>query len=263
MIQDVVIELRGDVPKGRNEGSLKVNRARYDRNQEVSKVKRNLTVMARGVADSKDDDATASSIGDEIAKLKGTGDVFGAVCVAGYSHGSIVALCLGVKLTSLSVPVRYLGIADLPLFPFGLNPKPGSFPDNMIPLNQPDLTPSGGFSFILFDPLRALFPAPKVTPPTIIAERKRNFFQVAGNGAKLTSPGRNPRGIQPWWWASNMGHSEIHGELDDATWENVLLDVSLSVNIADSAYHQQGDDLGVGKMSEDISGVLAAAFDKP
>ena len=110
----------------------------------------------------------------------------------GYSHGSIVALCLGVKLKSLEVPVRYLGIADLPLFPFGLKPKPGSFPDSMIPLNQPDLTPSGGFSFIFFDPLRALFPPPKVTPPTIVAGRKRNFFQVAGNGAKLTNPGRNP-----------------------------------------------------------------------
>ena len=263
MIQDVVIELRGDVSLGRKEGSLILNLARYQRNQLVSKVKRNLTVMPRGVADSKDDDATADSIGNEIAKLKGAGDVFGAVCVAGYSHGSIVALCLGVKLKSLEVPVRYLGIADLPLFPFGLKPKPGSFPDSMIPLNQPDLTPSGGFSFIFFDPLRALFPPPKVTPPTIVAGRKRNFYQAAGNGAKLTRPGRNPRGFQPWWWASNMGNSEIHGELDDVTWENVLLDVPLVANTADSAYHQQGDDRGVVKMSEDISGVLASAFDQP
>ena len=60
-----------------------------------------------------------------------------------------------------------------------------------------------------------------------------------------------------------MGHSEIHGELDDVTWENVLLDVPLVANTADSAYHQQGDDRGVVKMSEDISGVLALAFDQP
>jgi hypothetical protein len=246
---DFVIELQGAVPNDgkRDQGNhgLKINLAA--RQAKLRGQTRPLEHWARGASDGGPNGAmlepklTGKIIEDIRDVLRTSGNQAGLVCIAGYSKGSIYALRLGQELKDAGIPLNYVGLADLPIFPFGYPPIP-TFPD-MTPLNDPTVDINRADL-----PPRTVSP-PQVRPPEITAKRRRNYYQNDGNGASVKrQPGARivPYG---WWWSSQMQFEEIHGEVLD--WGN--LDVGAAGAANDVLRHDEGDKRGFEKISEDLA----------
>ena len=254
MATDFVIELQGARDPSNIDvfasDSLTLDLSGYKQSQALTQTTRTLRRLGRGArADGPGgeflDPKITADLVTELLKVRNSGDQLGAVCISGYSKGAVYALRLAQEMNEKGLPIRYIGLSDLPLFPFDYNPRIPSFPD-MKPINTPSVVPNAAINF----PPRVFSPPPRVEPVAITARRKLNFFQVAGNGAKVQ---RNPRGGIPWWWSSNMFGQEIHGELEG--WENFPLNVSPRPD--DNENHQNGDDEGLKRASKDINELLA------
>ena len=255
-VTDFVVEYQGAKDSSRvNEfnahDSLVLDLKLYQRKQELSGKFRTFVRMGRGCSDAVvggflNPQFTRSVI-DDILKVRNAGNPVGLVCISGYSKGAIYALRLAQELKDAAIEVRYIGLADLPIFPFGYKPAVPSFPD-MIPLNQPQVHPRR------FDIPPRTLNTPEITSPANFDANaiKKNYYQKDGNGVTVTKS--NPRiALVPWWWSSNMPNGEIHGEVSG--WNNLLLAVTSQAN--DSFYHNVGCDAGLENISLDISTELA------
>ena len=130
-------------------------------------------------------------------------------------------LALAAKLKRLGAPqLGYLGLVDLPMFPFGRNPTLQDL-GPMRPINRPV-----NAAAVPQHPTTLILPPPRyprtleLTPPVmnfsglIDADTKRNFYQTEGNGWKIVR--RTPPPFEELfgrWWTSTMAGNEVHGEL--------------------------------------------------
>jgi hypothetical protein len=248
MITDFVVELQGSRDSSRiDERDLNLNLNGYLANQKVTNRPRTLKHLGRGASDGDPKlvlvpDLTKRIVA-EILRARTGGDTIGAVCISGFSKGSTYALRLAIELFVSSVEVTYVGLADLPLFPFGQ--EISGFPE-MMPSNSPQASVRRA-DF----PPRTIFP-PIVDAPEIFAKKRKNYFQNEGNGMEVL---RNLTAIAKangfFWWASNMPNNEIHGMLDGGTWDNLDLNIAPQAN--DARNHDIGDEQGLKRIAADIS----------
>lgn len=193
----------------------------YERAKKIRQLKRTLLGIRCGAeAD------LASNLKDLLAEIDGaTGNQLGrigALCVYGTSNGSGLVLALAKALQDRGAPKpTYLGLADLPMMPFGRNPPvPGI--GNLQPVNRPEvsfgigaqLVPLGGK---LIPPSVAHAPPPRINDPGVDAGKRENFFTRQGNRVRLFS--QSPAGRLSWWWTSTMNFGEVHGEVGG--WTNL------------------------------------------
>jgi hypothetical protein len=179
---------------------------------------------------------------DMVAGLKLTADRLMTVAITGCSMGSWYVLLLADELRKRGIRTSIAATCDFPLFPFGTEagaaPLPGC--DQLVPSNEPEWLRLGDHT-----PPRAKNP-PVVAGPQpagLVGAEKLNYYQQAGNGMKLLDFRKrfSPTGSF-WWWASNMGGSEIHGVLDG--WFNFPVPVPAG-SAADDHFHNVGDSEGM------------------
>lgn len=215
------------------------------------------------------DDDLAPNVAAMIAHLeKVTGNDFGRVgvlTIIGTSNSSFLAVALGVALTARAVPIRLVGVADLPLLPYGRKPPvPGV--GRLIPIDGPSMglgataNPVGrvidlASRKVTARPLSST--PPRVAVAGLTAERRVNIYQTAGNGVKFTK--NRPDGSVGWWWWSdmkqgNLALGEVHGTIDD--WDNRKLSVG-TWNSDDDALHVALCGVGLTRLREEVSAELA------
>ncbi|MYZ48903.1 hypothetical protein [Propylenella binzhouense] len=256
-VTDYVIEYKGarpssDVDDFKGIDNIPLDLGIYNQRQQFQGKKRVLVRHALGVSDSAKDRMLEPSYTrryvDEIVAARNAGTPIGLVCISGYSKGSMYAVRLVQELNAASVEVRYVGLSDLPIFPYGYDPRVPSFPD-MVPVNEPS-TDTAASARAVQHPLRVKFP-PQVAPPQVRAKEMANYYQHRGNGVEVR---RHPRLSYPWWWwSSNMPNDEVHGELQG--WTNTELRIAEQIN--DSKCHDVGDEEGRKRIGADISHALA------
>src|SRR5262245_44848598 len=144
MVTDFVFEYQGaksssSVDDFSSGDALVLNLQAYQAKQQTTGNKRAFVRAARGVQNLGFSDAAA--VDDLVAKVTGVrqaGGQVGGVCISGYSLGSIYALRLAIQLKANDVSILYIGLSDLPIFPYGYIPSVAGFP-SMIPENNPVL----------------------------------------------------------------------------------------------------------------------------
>jgi hypothetical protein len=151
-------------------------------------------------------------------------DTIGSCCIVGMSNGAALALGLASELSKkpLVPELTYVGITNVPMFPFGGRKPPIPNVGKMQPLNDPirdaDKIKCGQSGTC--KPSDHFFPPDVKLDFDIKAKTKRNFYERAGNHTAFTksAPTGSPIG---WWWSSNMDN-EVHGTLDFGTgkWSN-------------------------------------------
>lgn len=251
MIIDFIFEYLGassstTVDDFKASDALVLNLSAYEQKQKANGnprkfVRANRGVQNLGMADNKVIDDLAAM----ATNAKKAGDQVGVVCISGYSLGSIYAIRLALKLKEVDVKLTYIGVSDLPIFPFGYNPPIAGFP-SMIPENNPVLLVK------VADPPRSKVPPFTKGPAIDSSVKKNNYFQNEGNGMSPTK--KNPRGLWPWWWSSNLGSSkEVHGSLEN--WNNIPMTVTFDLD--DNKNHDEGDKVGRTKIAADIEAEFA------
>ena len=132
----------------------------------------------------------------------------GAVCLMGYSSGCFLALAVAAKLKTAGFGrLAYIGLGDLPIFPYGRTPPVGNGIGQVRPSNDPSLIAAGGG-------------IPQVAGFPVDADVLDNYYQTSGNGAPKPVWNK-PNGKAGWWWDSSMTYGEVHGTVDG--WTNIAL----------------------------------------
>lgn len=159
----------------------------------------------------------------------------GVLCIFGSSNGAAMALAVAAAAQT-EMRVQYICLADLPLFAGGRNPGIPNGIGNVAPTDPQMIrraTSLAGSITVQVEGDRPQFQL--VT--NINAKKKQNFFQHAGNNAKVgTFSGR-------WFWTSDMKNHEVHGFCMAAGWEppQEISGFRLQNPTADAILGQTGD----------------------
>ncbi|MCC6130185.1 MAG: hypothetical protein IT186_09685 [Acidobacteria bacterium] len=199
-----------------------VNTQGYDHLLKLRNLKRTLLQIRCGA-----DADLAPNLKDLLAEVDTAtgGDMarLGTICLYGTSNGAGLILAFAKALQDRGAPrIRYIGLGDLTMMPFGRNPAvPGI--GNLQPVNAPPVSfglavniPRVVVGFALPPSMSGGAP-PRIADPGVLAERRENYFTVAGNRARVFS--MSPAGANSWWWTSTQNFGEVHGEIPG--WDNI------------------------------------------
>lgn len=259
-IADVVIELHGAADSSRRTKEDlgpgldldQQNLTQYRARQKQRNEERRLSHFMQGVQDASPliDRTVIGPTIDEVARLLDNGFRLGGVFIAGFSLGTWYAIIMADALGKLGVDVTFVGLSDMPLFPYGLSGTvlPGC--DTLKPIDGPGLPK---LDIHIHYPPRAAYP-PEVNGPTVRARHKRNYYQNGGNGVVPR------RFFPPLWWSSNMAQEEIHGVMRGNGWRNTEIAVDTS-KVDDNDLHNDGDAMGMTRLGADIARGLGLVWE--
>lgn len=201
-----------------------IDRAKYEAAKTQFGAARTLTCIKANAGDNID--TSVDQVLDIIKKKTGGRlATIGSFCALGASNSCALVLALAAKLKRLGAPpLSYLGLVDLPMFPFGRDPRVTDI-GLLRPINRPVYgVPAGQYPLTMFPPYYprtlALVPPHLDFSAIIDAQTKRNFYQTEGNHWKLVS--ETPPPFNEYfsrWWTSEMPGEEVHGTL--IGWNNV------------------------------------------
>ena len=171
---------------------------------------------------------------------------FGVVVLYGSSIGAATALTLAAWLNDNTVRINYLCLSDLPLFQFGRDRELDKV--GKLDTTLPDMGSGAGSPRVPFNwhfdwanntqPDSRDVPRTKLTSEMPFVRLKENRYQSLGNRVK------GAVGLNKWIWSSAMKGEEIHGEITNDGWNNIL-DNNISISFAQHAIGNKDDEFHI------------------